>query len=373
MSDSTNERILFLCEYKSLYGGNFIPSLIALEEELEKKNASCVYAFPPDAKDREWVKYLEQNGKCVVFFDFRAEINVFKEKLDKIVKENGITVIHAHFAPMMKLEKYSKANKNVRIFIHIHSDFSAGKKDIKLSAKNFLIFKLCAGRVKFFSVSKAFVEYNPKKISYISNGLAEKRLANNTTGRDELRKELNIADDMVFCEIFGWSPYVKGLDVAVNAIRKANEASGGRFVLGVVCGREMTPEKMKEWIKSKTGCSGEEDFIRYLVPREDVFAFHNAADLLISASRSEGFSYSILEMLSLGKHCVISDIPGVQWAKEYATVKAFPSENPDKCAAVLIETAENGLDSDPGVAKKSAEDYSISKWTDAVINGYGIK
>ena len=58
--------IAFLClEYKLLYAGNFIPSLIHLANELS--NYNTVFIFSNNTKDREWIKDIENNGYKVIF------------------------------------------------------------------------------------------------------------------------------------------------------------------------------------------------------------------------------------------------------------------------------------------------------------------
>ena len=53
--------VLFLCDYKSLYAGNFIASLIHLGDALEASGSLAVYVFPEAAKERDWLKRLSEN------------------------------------------------------------------------------------------------------------------------------------------------------------------------------------------------------------------------------------------------------------------------------------------------------------------------
>lgn len=371
MPDKAKYKVLFLCAYKSLYGGNFVPSLMALESGLKGK-MECVYAFPMDAKDRAWIKYLQDAGKKIIFFDFDVGRIEFISQLNQVVKDNNITHVHSHFAPILKVELYSLIHKKVKVFIHIHSDFSAGNSSLKLRAKLSLMYKIFSVKVKFFSVSKAFVAYNPKRISWVPNALANQRIECERVGGEAIRQQHGIAENDVFCEIFGWSPVVKGVDIAMNAVKILNEQKEIPLKLGIVCGREMTADKMRVWIKANTACNGDEAYLKYLLPREDVFSYHEAADLLLSASRSEGFPYSILEMLSLGKRCVVSDILGVKWAKKYETTYCFKSESVKECVAAIQKALDENKKFDKSVANAVRQDYSMDTWVDTIISGYGI-
>ena len=149
--------------------------------------------------------------------------------------------------------------------------------------------------------------------------------------------------------------------------------AGQKIKLAIICGREMTPDKMKKWVEENTSCTGEESFLLYWEPIEDVFAYHEAADVLLSASRSEGFSYAILEMLSIGKKCVISDIPGVAWAKEFPAVYPFKNKEADACADMIMRSQE-AAKWDPEVVREQVRNqYSIQSWVRAILKGYGVE
>ena len=367
MQEINKGNVLFLCEYQSLYSGNFIPSLMALEEGLKEKNIACVYAFPKQAKARDWVRVMEAKGKKIIFFDFHVSRWRFIKQLDKVVKQNNIYLIHSHFAHILKVECYALLHRHVRVFIHMHSDLSAGKSSLKLKIKSYILYHACSGGVNFFSVSQDLARVNPNKIQYVPNALADKRLSDFPIDGDKVRRENNIDKDSIFCELFGWSPLIKGVDIAVNAISRLNDSLEKPIILGIVCGREMTPDKMQQWIQLHTHCSGKESFIRYLQPREDVFSYHAAADFLLLASRSEGFPYSVLEMLSLGKNCVVSDIPSVAWAKKYDLVHFFTTADSDSCMQTIKSVIKCPKMQNNDLAKRIKKDYSIDQWVKTII------
>ncbi len=361
------KKLLFLCSFSAPYGGNFIPSLMSLEERLNACGVDCIYAFPKEAKVRNWFSLLEQEEKQLLTLDFQLSRKLFIKSLEEIVQKNQICYVYTHFCSVLPIEIFAALHRDVHVFTHIHSDFSEGKKSVKQSFKNFLLYKAFSGRVTFFSVSPTFVNYNPPKISFVPNGLAKNRLECMHTGGQAIREQYSVTADETLCEIYGWSPAVKGVDVAANAVKNLNEKIGSPVKLAIVCGDNMTPDKMRRWISENTECSGEENYFIYWKPREDVFSYHEAADILLSASRSEGFSYAILEMLSLGKQCVVSDIPGVAWSKKYETVTSFQSENYQDCSAALRRAIHNGKEAGKDVSAAVQDDYSIDKWTEAIV------
>ena len=92
-----NKKIAFLCDYKSYYGGNFIPSLMALEKKVLESDIQCLYIIPKAANDRYWVHYLIDSGREVVFFDSNVGRIDFIKRLDRIVKQYNIAILHVHF------------------------------------------------------------------------------------------------------------------------------------------------------------------------------------------------------------------------------------------------------------------------------------
>ena len=361
------DKLLFVCSYSAPYGGNFIPSLLALEAKLGAYGIKCVYAFPKEAEGRSWSAQLKAAGKEIVYIDFHLSRMGFVKELEAITAEKQISIIYAHFASILPLEIFAYLHKNIRVFIHIHSDFTAGRTSYKQTAQHFLLYKLFSSRVHFFSVSPAFVDYNPKRISFVPNGLAKDRLSCEHKGGASIRKQYQVTDDEILCEIFGWSQIVKGVDIAVNAVKLLNERDKLPIKLAIVGGTTTPIEDMKKWISEHTECTGNEPYLLYFEPSEDVFSYHEAADILLSASRSEGFSYSILEMLSLGKRCVISNILGTEWAQKYETAFVFETENVSSCAEAVCKAVDSGTKSSVEVANAIQDEYSITCWTDAIV------
>ena len=358
--------VLFLCLYPAVYGGNFIPSLMALEEKLSQRGMRCVYCFPKEAESRDWFRLLQEMGKEVIPIDFSRSFWKFQGAVREICKTYNVQILYTHFMDDLVTGLLSWLNPKIQVFSHMHSDFSGGKKPSALRRiKRFLGYHVVLGRVKCISVSREFVAMNPKNITWVPNALAAQRLPCPHTSREEMRAALGIAPEETLIEIYGWDPEIKGVDIAVSAVRQLVQ-QGMQAKLAIVCGREPIPDTMQAWIQAHTDCTGSEDFLVYLKPREDVFAFHKAADILLSASRSEGFSYSLLEMLSLGKGCVISDIPGTSWARENGIVFSFSSENPEDCAAKLKTAAQRCSQPNPQVSQAIHQRFSMEEWADTV-------
>lgn len=365
--------ILLLCCYKSLYGGNFIPSLCALEDEVNRRGGRIVYAFPTGSEERDWIKRLQSNNKSIKFFDFNSSSPfVFAKRLNNLVSANNIDIVHAHHVPVNCLNLYSLLHPSIRVITHLHSDFTGGTKTLKQEMLNYITYHILSYKNNLISVSSAFTQLNPAKITWIPNALAHYSTSDDVCVRNDFRKLINVSDDTMLLLLFGWSPTVKGLDIAVEAVSKVYE-SGQNVALLIVCGREMTPNKIKGWISEHTNIKSSAPFLRYLEPMEEVFKIHEASDIMLSCSRSEGFPYSILEALSCGKPVVTSSIAGVEWCRKYSTTYFFESQNVSDCVAA-INKACSEIYNYPNIeiAAKVKQDYSINTWVNCIIQQYQL-
>ena len=365
-----HKTVLFVSSYRALYGGNFVASLRELEKHLQAMGYNCIYIFPTECNKYEWFQILSTRSTTVTLDSFDSKLGLLLD-LNKLTKEYDVGLIHTHFLQISVAELYSALNSKIRVFIHIHSDFSCGKESIKTKVLELIKFRILSRHVTFISVNQKYVKLNNENVKWIPNAIARERFVPSIEDKEKARIRLNISNDTILCEIFGWSPYVKGLDIAVNAVKSAYEQCSN-IVLGIVYGREMGEDSIKEWINSHTNCSGDEPFLRYLKPREDVFTYHYASDFLISASRSEGFSYAILEMLSIGKPCIVSNIPGVAWSLKYRSVYPFETESIEDCKKKILSLISGNDRIFPTVCEQIHDEYGIDRWAKSIIAAYGI-
>ena len=318
--------IMFLCGgYRASYNGNFIPSLLTIEEKI-KEQFRCVYVFHHEVKKYQWFKELNSNGHIVETMDFDAGLLARIKEIKRISQKWQVSIIHVHFGDKLAATIYGHLT-GTNIIWHIHTDGSCGKKGIQnirdclIELKAFFGKRVIGRRVTRIAVSGDLAK--KENAIHIPNGLALNRINKyDAAFRARKRLELGIPPETIMILLFGWSLDIKGLDLAYWAVKQLHEENKN-ICLYVVCAKDLlTP---KEYLKNKCGYSENDSFIVFLPSIEDVYAYHSIADIFLSASRSEGFSYSLLEALSIGKPCVISNIKGTAWAKEFYDVEFFQS------------------------------------------------
>lgn len=361
----------------SLYGGNVISSLKCLSGFIKQKGGRVVWMLPKEASSRDWFSAL-QDRETIIPFDRTQKVRHRARQMRHVLTENQIDVIHIHFSDIA-VPLFSSISYGARIVRHIHSDFSLGQNEstkervMSLTKAAFLrILRSVSGNVVDVCVSPVLASRFRGGV-YIPNAIAPSHIrAVEEEEAADSRRLLGIADDDRCVLVFSWSPLVKGLDVAVNAIDLLNQRKEN-FTLLVVCGEDFSVAK--RFIDSRCECGSQVPFIKYLPPVEDVSLYHAVSDIYLSSSRSEGFSTSLMEALLFERACVISDIEGTSWARAYESVFAFESGNSLLCADSL-EHAAKWLEREgtsvvlSNVSSKLNADYSIDDWCNRLYDIY---
>ena len=361
----SEKSFLFVCKYEAPYGGNFIASLCHLEKHLSSQGVTVYYAFPETVQKREWFSLFHEN-RHVLFVKPNGTVSLAKQLLSYI-DQYGISLLYVHFGYMASARLCALRRKNLKLVLHQHSDFSGGKKvSFMKRIKRFIVNRmdsLLGSRLRQIYIGTTVTKGRNGTI--IPNAFTSERFSRETLSREEQRKRMDLTDSDILVILFGWSPYVKGVDIAVDAVHALQQKGKTNIKLAIIGGRDYTEDKMYDWIFTHTQCRQKESWLYYLEPTEDVFRYHKASDIMLSASRSEGFSYSILEALYSGKRCVISNIEGTKWAAKYSSVLSFESENPLDCADVIYDISEKAINPET-VASEVQKEYNIQTWTDSV-------
>lgn len=288
-----------------------------------------------------------------------------------LIDEYSIDLIHNHFSCCDQVLLWDKElHSKVKILYHDHMDYVAEKpvkpqliKQIK-RAKRYREYGI--GVISVMQRIHWGYFLAPKRW-YIPNGISFKRNVLQSMSREECRAKLNLQPDTVFCLFLGWDIYRKGLDVAIKAVQKAQE-DNPKIELGII-GFEGNPsEETLERIQKVIGLSPLQEGTRFLDSMEDMYALHRAADVYISASRTEAFSYGILEAISQNIPVVVSDIPGTKWSWKYSKCFRFRNADADECAKAILKAIPHRHDeSNRDVLTRK---YNIDTWCDRVIKVY---
>ena len=335
-------------DYAAAYKGNFINSVCLLADELKKRDVHTVMVFPQRAVGREWLKELSQSGYETVFLpdSFKGAVKVLK----KLFKEKDILCVHTHFLdkktylPLRAVKLFKKFPH----YFHAHSMPRQSKRNYKTYIRRCLL-----SAEKILCVSDSVAE------KYSSLGFGNCVTVRNSICFQRL-DEYEIIDRKELCGcgkhsvlMFGYDFKIKGIDTAVEAFEKFDK--NHNLTLCICVASQI--EKAKEFITNRFGEIP--SWIKLLPPRPDVASYMKAADVFLSASRTEGFSYAAAEAAYCGARVVLSDIAA---HRELQIPDAVLFETGNEKA--LYDAVIKILDSEKTDKNKEyvAKTFSIGKW-----------
>ena len=363
-------KILILTNYASVYGGNFIPSMEAFAQYSIDKGNEVGFALDIKAKERIWCKSIQE--KYPIYFVKNKGSRKDAKELNQYIKENGYDCVYSHFSYFYIACILCMINQHLAVVCHKHTDIGSEltlKRKIRLAIKK---------RIFYRNMSLIFVSERLRKFElmegkansyWLPNALVTTRFqkTKRETFRQELRSNLGIRLNDPVVLMFGWHTQVKGVDIALKAFKDLLHQHPNAHLLLVTSsaqGEDGTRKIAREFVDDDTLSK-----VIFLPPSQEVEKYHAAADIFLSSSRSEGFSYSILEALYLGELVVSSDLDGVQWAKKYRTVEFFPSEDIQLCSKMLDKSINNITAKQSDIIETSMRvenDYEISEWVEKV-------
>ena len=284
-------------------------------------------------------------------FVYRNPLN-FKDNLKaykavcKAISENDVEAIHCNTPVGGMVGRLAAKKCKVKKVIYQAHGFHFYKGAPK---KNWLIFypieKLLARftdaiitiNLEDFEAAKKFRLKKGGKVYYVHGvGITTDMFSQvEDNARADMRKELGIQEDDMLLISVGELNKNKNNAVIIRAIAALNNPK----IKYILCG--VGPEKEALESLAKELCVSEQ--IMFLGFRRDVPKLYKASDVFVMPSFREGLSRSIMEAMSAGLPCIVSDIRG----------------NCD-----LIENGENGYlctASDYGAFAKAIENLAENK------------
>lgn len=366
--------ICHICDFGPEYGGTFIESLLFLNRycrDYLQVTMFCV--FPDRAKGRRWLPELDKEGIRYGFVSHKRNV---VGQVRSLLSDREPLILHSHFflfdlaAVILKCTAF----KNAKIIWHYHNPAGgAGKQRIKDAVKIRLVFNLLGDRCiavgdgVYKSIRDAGLV--PTKAMLLYNGINTCRFLNRSEVALEMRKNLEISEADIVFVLLGWDPRRKGVDIFLRAAEEVGRKyKHCRFV---VVGRRET----REFISHLPCASKLGDALRVIDPMEDFHIFLNGVDVLVAASRSEGFGYAVIEAMAAEKLILCSDIEPVRQTYGRSDgVWLFPTED----WAVLAELMEKSVRL-PSDEKQSLgrinrqyviENHSLAQWSERVGHIY---
>ena len=347
------ERCLIVSSLMAEHKTNYVYNMLALIKKFHANGDELVFMFPKAKTNAEWVDEIRQEGCKVYFLDYNPYSLNNVKFIKKIIKDENINIVQSDYTGWDITVKLAKP------FIPTiwYERMRVNDKDTVKKLENLIKYKI-VGAFNTFSVGISDDVYHS-----LCNLSKESRCEKIYNAFDPSRFSLSYPkadNDIKTYLMFSYSPKVKGTDIVCDAFEEFNRDSVKAKLIIVSHGinddylngrYKQTPE----WLTVEK-------------PRSDVEYYYSRADSFISASRSEGFSYALLEAVYMGIRCIASDIPGTAWSERFKGVRYFKSGD----SASLLEALENDIDSN--INKEDAEfnrqkiltDFSFENWVEQV-------
>lgn len=364
--DKEKQIVIFhICDYCASYKGNFISSLQSLDGYKGIKN---VYLFPYRSSytgAKLWIDELNSENKVAYIQHKWTLLNIFL--LNRIIRKHKVDFVFRHFYDI-KIDFVLKLvfrSRNIIRFMHcMYKDHAAVGIKHKLRC-------LLWHRNTFIGVSSAVSDFlrlafPNALIKTIENGIAIDRLNH--------QKVFENDENKVVLMCMGYNVHVKGVDLALmttDAVRRQYNV-----VLYIVAGAH--EDMLVAFIEQTFGCVP--DWIKILPPTTQIDAYLKSADVFLAPSRTEAFSYTVLEAACCKIPIVASrsdgqgrlDVDGIYWF-ENEDVEGFRRQLELAISELkdpkMVSMREN-------VALRTKQRYSLGKWCEEVfklINGNRVQ
>lgn len=351
--------ILFICGYSADYKGNFIESLMQLDESLHGKQ-EAFYIFPQEAKNKYWISELQSSG-AKVFFNTQTFIGELQLQ-DDICKKYNIDIIYHHFwnlndciANKILKIKYPK----LKMVIHHHNEYHISQSFINERVKHWILnadMHISCGKY----VTEEIVASGFKNVKWIDNCINFERL--------DYYEAFPVYSGLNLLTFSSYGYEIKGIDISIKACFSARERGIPVNLFIAVSSRR---DEMESKIVDECRKLGSDlpDWIQILPARSDVATYYHAVDAYLNTSRSEGFCYASVEAIYCGAQVIQSDHPGNRL--DIPRTLIFKVEDVVGCVNAIEELfhrkQDHTLSQDNKIQRKYVIDnYSIATWTTRV-------
>ncbi|MCB0879347.1 MAG: glycosyltransferase family 4 protein [Thermoleophilia bacterium] len=370
-------RVLHVTDYASMYEGAFIRQLRMLDEDLRSRGARpSALCATSAALERDWARTLQDDGwtlREVPAGSTRPQRHVARAIADAVLEEQP-DVVHVHFGTYDLSTR--RALRSVRRLLgpampklvwHYRTalETPVAERSPLRRAKDYLKFERAGRDVDLFvGVTRALADEvaargaaRERSVGIVA-GCDTERFRRDSANRDRVRDRLGVADDEVMVLHMGWSWYRKGGDLLAEAMRSLETGSGPRiraFSIGA-------PDD--ELLGS----------VQPLPMSDRVHEYHQASDIFVSASRSEGFGNGLVEAMACERVAVAAAAEGqVETFAGLDGVETIPIEDSRALAAAIRDLVRRRA-SWPALGQASRrhvlEHHSMRRWARDMADAY---
>jgi glycosyltransferase involved in cell wall biosynthesis len=279
--------------------------VVALACELARRghevDVVCTDRPSGSAHEAQWISRLAESGVMVRFLGrtLGSPGLLPAMKLWRLIQSKRYDVVHSHL-PMPDAMCGLARRLSVPRFAHVvtvHNSLEPRSWPLTLLARG--------GNVAY--CSQVARERNPLagQISMvIPNGIPQKPYSEQSLSKQQIRERLGIpADAMVMIAVGRMCPQ-KDFDTALETLQFLESHKMFPRLQCLFCGDG--DDKVRLEVRAHQ--MGLDQVVRFMGTRTDIPELLKASDIFLSTSRYEGMPLTVLEALTAGLTCVLSDI-----------------------------------------------------------------
>ena len=303
--------------------------------------------------DKAKVKHFNLPLKTKNYFKMKSNTKA----LEKIIKENGINIVHARSRAPAWSAYWAAKNTGVKYVTTFHGTYGLGPMGIKKFYNKVMTYGQNVIAVSNHIKNHILGNYkktDPNKIVMIHRCVDVNKFAPDSISQERIIKfvrEYNLPEDKPIILTIGRLTRWKGQHLVIDAAAKIKNQDFHCVFLGDDQGRSHYTDELKEAIKKK-GLEGRFTFISHT---EDVPALMMISSIIVAPSTDpEAFGRMTAEGQAMGKIVVASNIGGsLEIVKDKETGCFFESGNSESLSKALDWALNLGKDQKEAISKAS--------------------
>jgi glycosyltransferase involved in cell wall biosynthesis len=354
--------------WDSPYLGNFMSSQLRLAEAVAKELRLATHlVLAEGARSQPWRSELERPHLSWSILPAGGGARRI-EHLERVVRECRAAIVHSHFT-RADLEALVAARRHgAKCVWQMHTGFEA--YSLRQRLKDLVKVGLLGRRVDCVVAVSDWIAtlarrrgFPASRVVLIPNAIVLDRFAA-PPDKASARARFGLDAQADVALALGWWPEAKGADVLLEALERLAERGDGP--VGLLVGEERLERFVQEALPAGA------PWLRLTRFVEDPAPLYAAADVFVSASRHEGYSYAVGEALACGLPVVLSDIDGTRLFTRAPAAFTFPAGDAaalaEQLARVLADPDRGSL----GAANRAwaFEHLAIAPWCSRMIALY---
>lgn len=319
--------------WDSPYLGNFMSSQLVLADVVAAElGLETHLVMAEGARDQPWLVELDRPHLSWSILPPHGRVGR-RRHLERVAREHGAAIIHSHFTEA-DVEAFGAARRcGARCIWQMHTGFPT--YSIRQRAKDVLKVRVLGRRVdRVIAVSEWVATLARRRgfpvdgLVVLPNAIVLDRFAS-LPDRDAARARFALAPDADVVLALAWWPEAKGADVVLGALERLAARRDG--VVGLVVGEE----RLEQFVLASV--PDDVPWLRLTRFVDDAAWLYAAADVFVSASRHEGYSYAVGEALACGLPVVLSDIEGTRLFTDAPGTFTVPAGDAEALAGRLAK------------------------------------